>query len=283
MNAASIRKVIRLRFRRLNRFYTRMKKNANREDIHRFRVEVKKLRAFLRLLQDNETKIKLPRPLKEVYRRAGKLRDLQLHHQTIRHIAADQELTALHSKVNKKMAAAIKYMKKAMSRSLLQKAQQKIEKKLPGYLSPSAIQLFYDKKIAAIPEHVPSGSMTDKQLHAIRKNLKDILYNAQLFETDLSRRFPASQWNKEKEKHYTALADELGQFQDSCVALAQLRRSRRKAGPEEKQTIIALQYNQQQLRKHLLLSLNEKYRQDGSFVPGSARHPSLSDFNYVLS
>ena len=59
-----------------------MKKDDSAEAIHLFRIEIKKLRAFLRLLSlklKKEDELKLPFKIKKMYKYAGKIRDRQLH------------------------------------------------------------------------------------------------------------------------------------------------------------------------------------------------------------
>src|SRR5262245_19892691 len=76
MNAAPIKKIIRFRFHRLKKYLRQMKRRLSREAIHHFRVEVKKLRAFLRMISGD--KLKIPHALKNIYRQAGSVRELQL-------------------------------------------------------------------------------------------------------------------------------------------------------------------------------------------------------------
>src|SRR6266436_3162758 len=85
MNAIPTRQVISLRLHRLKRNYALIKRSKGMEDIHHFRVEIKKLRAFLRMLQTGrDAPIKIPGSLKKIYHYAGLIRELQLHQQTIK-------------------------------------------------------------------------------------------------------------------------------------------------------------------------------------------------------
>jgi CHAD domain-containing protein len=261
MNAAATGKIIRLRFRRLKRYYTSIGKEMGMEDIHHFRVEVKKLRAFLRMLQTaSGHKLKIPGALKQMYGKAGAVRDLQLHRETIKE-RHDKHTTmpAPHLKhVSREITGAVKDLKKTMHPGLLRLARSKIEKKIPAGLSAAAIHDFYDQKLAAVRDIVSAGKFSDRQLHTIRKYLKDILYNAKTFETDLSCRYPVRVWNRKMEKYYTALTDELGKFQDSCVELKHFQNRQHQPGPWKKELVTALRREKQQIKDRLKQALSAK-------------------------
>lgn len=268
MNAATTKKIIRLRFRRLKRYATHIKEKAGTEDIHAFRVEVKKLRAFVRLLQEGQDKIKIPRPLKKAYRKAGLVRSLQLHRQIIKDARDKPEGLPVQylKQVDKKISAAKKDLKQALQPALLRRAKAKMEKKLQGALRQAAVREFYQKKLTAVRDMFSAASMDDEQWHTTRKILKDILYNAKTFEADLSRRFPVQGWNKDKQDAYTTLTDELGKFQDSSTELLHLQSSPYGIKPMERKAVLALRRRQRQLKRRLLQSLKEKYKAGSQFL-----------------
>ena len=79
--------IIRVFFKRLRRYAGEIKKEGSAKAIHLFRVEIKKLRAFLRLLSlglKKEDALKLPPKIKKMYRYAGKVRDRQLHYKRMK-------------------------------------------------------------------------------------------------------------------------------------------------------------------------------------------------------
>jgi CHAD domain-containing protein len=65
------------------------------EEIHGFRLEVKKLRAFIRLINTNipeEKKIKIGGKIKSFYNTVGYIRNLQLHQKRVGHICDEMLL-----------------------------------------------------------------------------------------------------------------------------------------------------------------------------------------------
>src|SRR5712671_976701 len=68
-------------FKQLNRHAGKVKKDFTEKAIHDFRIDVKKLRAFLRMLRLRAKKpeqLKYSHPFKKMYSLTGKIRDRQL-------------------------------------------------------------------------------------------------------------------------------------------------------------------------------------------------------------
>lgn len=147
------------------------------EDIHQLRVNFKKMRAVIRLVQCKHSKKDIPSSLKKLYHTAGTIRDLQLHH---------QQLAALYTH---KTTLPIQY---------LQLIQDEIQKQHPAY--DKAYKQISFARISkqlkhAIPYHLHrkqyvhrnnkhlqtihallSPHITDEDIHTIRKHLKDMVY-----------------------------------------------------------------------------------------------------------
>src|SRR5438045_9254481 len=68
-------------YRKIKTYMAKISSDLNEESLHRFRVEYKKLRAFLRMQSEpaiTANKIKIAKDLKKAYTIAGSIRDLQL-------------------------------------------------------------------------------------------------------------------------------------------------------------------------------------------------------------
>ena len=81
MKGKAIIEIAEERFKTIHKLFHQIIKEFNVDDIHDFRVEVKKLRAFLRLL-DSEKEIEgplIPKLLKTFYGYIGIIRNIQLH------------------------------------------------------------------------------------------------------------------------------------------------------------------------------------------------------------
>lgn len=82
MEKNALKAIITARLKKMQKFGEEIKMHFRDEDIHKFRVEVKKLRAFLRLIAlgiKNPKDLKLPKKLKEINTTAGAIRDIHLH------------------------------------------------------------------------------------------------------------------------------------------------------------------------------------------------------------
>lgn len=248
-----------------------MKKTFGMEDIHHFRVEVKKTRAFLRMLSSNDDtgKIKIPGPLKEAYRKAGKMRDIQLHREDIRNEkkAGIQPGGAYLQQLDNKLEAARKELKSLRPR-ILPLSRQKIEKKLQGLPSPD-IESFTKEKLVAVARIAPAKTIGNEELHLTRKNLKDIIYLSKTFETDLAVPFPYSGWSRNTEKYINALAADLGKLQDSFTALAHLGDPHFPAGAEEKKWLNANRRKHRMIIRKIKQQLKNKYFKNPYPLPGT--------------
>jgi CHAD domain-containing protein len=259
MNAKTARKIIHARFQSLEVHYKGMRNDLAPHHIHQFRVEIKKLRAFLRLLQTTDEEIKIPEPLKKVYKAAGMVRDLQLHQQHIKEISDKFTIPAgfYIAGLDKQIADAITNLKAAMHPGLPGRAMKEIEKHIPKKITNDSIEGFYNKKMGSIHDISHTVIIHDDQFHNVRKNIKDLLYNSKTFQKDLSQRIPVRGWKKKKEKHLADLAEELGKFQDCNAELAHLQGSQRKTAGEKK-LIEILNHKKEKLKDRISMNSFER-------------------------
>src|SRR4051794_37076234 len=143
MKEKEINEIIEERFKIIDKLSHKIVKEFDADDIHDFRVEVKKLRAFLRLLdiknEDNEPVI--PSLLKTFYGYIGIVRNIQLYqHDLFKYITAhninkpEEYLKLLSNEETywKKQAEAL------MADNNFQDVKEKIIKGLPGKLKKSS-------------------------------------------------------------------------------------------------------------------------------------------------
>ena len=81
MNQEQIKHITNTHYRKLKKYFKHIIPDFDAEKIHEFRVEYKKLRAFLRMLSQEDEKsgeIKISKKLKKAYHISGSIRDLQL-------------------------------------------------------------------------------------------------------------------------------------------------------------------------------------------------------------
>jgi CHAD domain-containing protein len=108
--------IIETRFRKINVTLKRLISNFATEDIHQFRIEVKKLRAFLHAIK---TELKLPRRLRKFYDSIGIVRNLELQQQRIAKVVTEtggslpsKYLSTINAKATTNIEKAKKIIKK---------------------------------------------------------------------------------------------------------------------------------------------------------------------------
>jgi len=110
------------------------------------------------------------------------------------------------------------------------------------------------QKIAAIHILLLAAD-NEKDLHAIRKQIKDIMYCTRIFEKEGGVPFPFQGWMSEKELN--DMASRLGDFNDQCLAISLLQPSYiDKCSAEEQHILRNLQMNwlhQKEARQRQLL------------------------------
>jgi CHAD domain-containing protein len=222
MNRQALEHVIRRHLHHIEKYCDQIPGSFTVEDIHELRVEYKKSRAFLRLLQHERDagKLQMPEPLKAVYKTAGEVRDIQLFLLLISGLPIAGALPVFLSAWQKQLFSCKEALVKAIEEANFKKITASIKKELPDQLQDDTIQQFMHEKIAAI-RIILLAAEEENDLHDIRKNLKDIIYNIRLFENDLQIPFPVQTFASEKE--LSDMASRLGDFNDRCIALDMLQ------------------------------------------------------------
>lgn len=220
MNRTSQEQVIRKYSGQLEKLGRKIPGSFEVEDIHHWRVEYKKLRAFLRMSNSRtkEPKQLISDELKIIYKTAGTIRDIQLF------------IPALHSALPDHSSVTPVYSSLLQRKLFIDKKDFiKIHEKisfnaewetwcclLPDYLTTENIKRFVQQNITAI-RLMLLVPITDKNLHNIRKHLKDIIYNVHTCSSVWGITFPVTAWKNEK--IMSDLALELGNYMDTCNKL----------------------------------------------------------------
>lgn len=197
------------------------------EAIHRFRVEYKKLRAFLRMLSFNSGKepLKISGSLKKVYAAAGILRDLQIQQLLVANAtkgSPKKPLAFFHLLQNE--AAGLKSeITELLKEKPVAESKKKIIARLPYKLSQDTFTDFSAEKWNAAGGIMREGNFSDSNIHSIRKNLKDIFYTRKDCKNLLPVIPGTGPINQNNEAYFEALLEELGVFHDCCVGIALLK------------------------------------------------------------
>ena len=228
MNKEQIKHITNIHYRKIKKHLKRIVEDFDAEAIHEFRVEYKKLRAILRMIaQENETagELKISKKLKRAYTISGSIRDLQLQQQRILE-ATKQEPKKPQAYLNL-LQKEIDNLKPELSEILLEnpiaESKKKTDASVPDEFQLTGFKSFIQKKWAAINAIILSGHFIDDNIHAIRKSLKDLFYNLKIYKRVELDILSLSVWKGKDEKYFNQLLDELGKFQDKCMAIALLK------------------------------------------------------------
>lgn len=185
------------------------------EELHQFRVQVKKIRSFLTLLEGakkNSQLLKTVKPVKKIFASAGVVRDAFLHQQQ----GKEHHLTLLRF-YKKQRALQEHETRKLVSKSAKHLHQmKKVKKKLQKQLRPVSandIKAFYRTQLSHTHQLLEPTNFSE-QLHDGRKMLKHLMYNQQAVKDDVAKDLNID-FN-----YIDELQDLLGQWHDNKLALA---------------------------------------------------------------
>ncbi|PWT75443.1 MAG: hypothetical protein C5B59_08985 [Bacteroidetes bacterium] len=187
----------------------------NKIQVHRFRVQTKKLRAFLRLLQANPSqkkKLKIPRKIKKIYEVAGEIRNIQNHRSWIHDYFQNKKIPKTYlAMLRKKLDENKQEMRdKSHGEIFFNKERKEIIHRLARIKDQSCIDTFFEEKKQTIGT-ILAEEKSDAVLHALRKTLKDLDYNKKW----LSQSSEFNEWKSEFVMK--DLIDLLGSHQDFTI------------------------------------------------------------------
>ena len=256
--------IIRHCFKRLYKHGAEIKKGYAEEAIHQFRVDYKKLRAFLRMVMLKMAEprdLMIPHPLKKMYATSGEVRDRQL---CIKRIKADRQAGGTVQGKTRQLKGEIKQLSAKedfLSKKEFDGIETNMIRNLPAVLPIELIKDFVGQKLTAINGIIDQNKYGDKDLHDIRKGFKDIILVAAIAK-DFKENAAVPSWTKDNLKKADAMAHELGSFNDAGIALAfLLPRDIKKAGIEEGKHLWAIRRRwlaeKRKLKKEILAHLRE--------------------------
>lgn len=258
MKQQTIRRIFRHQYKKVLTSLHAMRPGYSPEAVHTFRVQVKKLRAFLHLLstaRPGHRAYKLPKKLKAAYTMAGRIRTYQLQATMIN---AQQGLSDYAAAIDAHILRlqAIANMQ-PYSLKKLKHALSQLGKSLPRKVSRRDMERFFRQCL----QPLQNDPVSLHAIHPLRQGLKDLQYDLAVFEHDRpAHQGPAPALNAETLSTYTDL---IGQYLDSHVYL-QLIHSDRNIYPPAGTTWQRLQ----QLEKHWLIVQRQLYQQLMDALPG---------------
>lgn len=239
--------IIRKRFKKINAAFRALMLHFDAEDIHDFRVEVKKLKAFLRFAGTAGTAgtvgtaspgtsgkgpagLKLPKKLRELYRISGTLRNLQLQQQNIRNAwpagGAESPDHYLYLLITESVCQVTQAKRLVKGKRSFKKEERQIIGQLPLRPGKKIAERFVRAHTSNIRDLLAVSSPTDDSFHTIRKKLKDLQYTGpytggHVTLPESPERRPAGFPLTDKEiVSFTGL---LGDLQDLCIGIELLQ------------------------------------------------------------
>jgi len=221
MKQAQIIDVYKKRSKKLSKHYNNLLEDFDLEEIHLFRVEMKKLRAFIRLnnliLTLNHQKI--PKDIRSFYNISSNIRNLQLHHKRIISLCEDLMLNKpwqyLEQLANEEKQMRIKAKQLATCLSF-NDFEKKIRKQTADKINKTVYRIFVAKNKIRLTELITLPFFYDEALHEIRKILKDLSYNWSFIEPVATIDLPSEWADPIAVENIT---EQLGNFHDLCIAL----------------------------------------------------------------
>jgi CHAD domain-containing protein len=221
MKTEDIIQVYKARLEKISRYFHNLLKDFAPDDNHFFRVEIKKLRAFIRLanLTDPDHPHKIPKAIKKFYHAIGDIRNLQLLQQRISSLSEDLLIGKpsgyvqyLHNREKLMRGRARRIAKKISFKDF----EKELVDRTSGELTEEIKNTFVQKSKYRLEQLLSLAFFYDETLHDMRKVIKDIMYTYKYLEPAVSIVLPAVLNELEAMKTLTGA---LGDFHDLAVAL----------------------------------------------------------------
>jgi CHAD domain-containing protein len=174
--------LIKQELRKTSRRARKVNKDFDKEAIHDFRVSVKSLRSFLRLIEnyDPELKLKLSKKFKQLYSIAGAIREAQLELDVIS--GNEYPLPAYTKHLRDIINTKREKWELLFSKKLLDELKVNLTCKCDIKTPHAALEDFSMKKLTVIRKLMKIRQPATSHLHKVRKALKDIIYAASITE-----------------------------------------------------------------------------------------------------
>jgi CHAD domain-containing protein len=215
MEAQTISEVIEKKVKKIKQLGEKVDGGFGKNNIHDFRVEIKGLRSFMRLLHSANKGIPsaLPATFLGIYHISGRIREAQLDSAKIKKMKYPLPAYLEHLSGNlagAKIEWAMHYSKEI---------PEKLGDTLLSYpyedLSPEHLAEFINSRIRKIGKLIKHDVITDEELHQIRKWLKDMIYNMKLAAKEWEEGSVAVQHVLLPELE--ALSDSIGEYNDARI------------------------------------------------------------------
>ena len=186
---------------------------GDQEALHKFRVQIKKLRALLNLFEETSNQsglLKDFKPVKKIFKYAGHIREAHLNLQLgeLYHLK-NEAFESGQQKIIEEGTTEFQNNGKKYIKNINETHKQ-LKKQLP-HINNSSIADYYKKQLRQIAANLAVSGFTD-DMHANRKLIKVLVYNHKLAEKALDGSLPFNTTYLDK------LQQAIGKWHDNVVA-----------------------------------------------------------------
>lgn len=276
MQSKAITEVIEQHFNSLRKLTRKVVVSFDRQAIHQLREEMKKLRAFLHLLDTEEDgkDLRIRRRLKSFNGYIGIIRNMQLQEHLMQELIPGntQSIEPYLRHLKSEMQLWKKeIMKLTFDHLDFDEERDALLKQVPRELSKLSVKKFLRRKTHEIESLVILRPVKENNLHELRKILKDLLYNWPYVKSEAETALP---FEMNSHDRLETLAGILGTYGDQCAALDLLQPGYIEKVPDARgrelleQACIQLEHRKEHTRGHFfytLLSLRQSSHADNTY------------------
>lgn len=186
---------------------------SDQEALHKFRVQIKKIRAMLSLFEatSNQTGLlKVFKPVRKVFKHAGTIRDAHMNLQLGEiYEIKNEAFTSSQQRIIEEGTIEFGQNGKKFIKDIKQ-AYKLLKKQLPG-IENHAITDYYKKQLRSIATNLAVSGFTE-DMHTNRKLIKILVYNYKLAEKALNGSISFNTTYLDK------LQEAIGKWHDNIVA-----------------------------------------------------------------
>lgn len=210
--------------RQLDKLWAIMKKrikayliSGNQEDLHQFRVQVKKVKAMLTLYAfeaGNKELLKHFKPVKKIFQKAGEIRNAHINlNLGEKHQLDDESFNQQQQQILDN--SSVQFKKKGSKHLKAIRKTHLILQNNINRLHDKTIRNFYREKLAQIEAFFDHITF-DEELHNARKNIKLLMYNKQLAAKAIKGKVQVNQ------DYLDQLQNTIGKWHDHNLAIEML-------------------------------------------------------------
>jgi len=224
MKKKEIRAVVEKHIKSINNAYRKTRRHFDQDEIHFYRVEIKKFGAFLQLIEQGNCRrcqLKIPSKMRGVYNTVGLIRTLEIEQNKIIEYSNSKDKVSpiqyLNLIAGRAKDARDLEKETLISRNAFKNESSHLLARLPVRLTKSHIRKYINTKVNSLDKLIGDVVPGDESMHSIRKILKSLLYTRQFCKKGTVSLL--SVWHLSRRDQIVTLTEIIGRFQDLTTSL----------------------------------------------------------------